>query len=166
MSASVTRRTLLAGTGVLAAGAVTGVAAARILPRDMVPLVGPGYRPTDKDEVGIWQRMERVEEEIAGSNLLIKDDRLNAYLRDLIGKVGGPATRDMRIYLARIPDFNAVMFPTGFSVVFSGLLLQDAQRGPAGRGHRPRERAFPAEAPDPPVARHPHQVRPAWRSDR
>ena len=124
MSGLLSRRTVLAGTGVLAAGAVTGVAAARVLPRDMVPLVGPGYRPTDKDEVGIWQRMERVEEEISGSNLLIKDSALNAYLRDLIGKVGGPATRDMRIYLARIPEFNAVMFPTGFSIVFSGLLLR------------------------------------------
>jgi predicted Zn-dependent protease len=30
----------------------------------------------------------------------------------------------MRIYLARIPDFNAVMFPSGFSVIFSGLLLR------------------------------------------
>ena len=30
----------------------------------------------------------------------------------------------MRIYLAHIPDFNAVMFPTGFAVVFSGLLLR------------------------------------------
>jgi predicted Zn-dependent protease len=30
----------------------------------------------------------------------------------------------MRIYLAHIPDFNALMFPTGFSVVFSGLLLR------------------------------------------
>jgi predicted Zn-dependent protease len=30
----------------------------------------------------------------------------------------------MRIYLARIPEFNAVMFPTGFAVVFSGLLIR------------------------------------------
>ena len=30
----------------------------------------------------------------------------------------------MRIYLARIPEFNAVMFPTGFTVIFSGLLLR------------------------------------------
>ena len=30
----------------------------------------------------------------------------------------------MRIYLAHIPEFNAVMFPTGFAVVFSGLLLR------------------------------------------
>ena len=30
----------------------------------------------------------------------------------------------MRIYVARIPEFNAVMFPTGFTVIFSGLLLR------------------------------------------
>ena len=90
----------------------------------MVPLIGPGYRPVDADERGLWQQYARVEEEIAGSNLLIKDPPLTTYLRDLIGKVGGPAARDMRIYLARIPDFNAVMFPTGFTVIFSGLLLR------------------------------------------
>jgi predicted Zn-dependent protease len=72
----------------------------------------------------MWQQMERVEEEVSGSNLLIKDPRLTGYLGDLIGRVGGPAARDMRIYLARIPEFNAVMFPTGFAVVFSGLLLR------------------------------------------
>ncbi len=90
----------------------------------MEPLIGPGYKPTDRDEIGLWQQMERVEEEVAGSNLLIKDPALNDYLRDLIGKVGGPAAKDMRIYVARIPEFNAVMFPTGFTVVFSGLLLR------------------------------------------
>jgi len=124
MSAVLTRRSLLAGGGAAVAGLATGVAQARILPRDMVPLVGPGHRPVDKDEQGMWQQMERVEAEIADSNLLIKDAGLNGYLRDLIGKVGGPATKDMRIYLARIPEFNAMMFPTGFSVVFSGLLLR------------------------------------------
>ena len=124
MSAVLTRRRMLAGGGAAIAGLASGVAQARILPRDMVPLVGPGHRPVDKDEQGMWQQMERVEAEIADSNLLIKDTGLNAYLRDLIGKVGGPATKDMRIYLARIPEFNAMMFPTGFAVVFSGLLLR------------------------------------------
>jgi hypothetical protein len=101
-----------------------GLAQARILPKDMVPLIGPGYRAVDQDEKGLWQQMERVEEEVAGSNLLIKDPALTRYLSGLIGNVGGPAARDMRIYLARIPEFNAVMFPTGFAVVFSGLLLR------------------------------------------
>ena len=81
-------------------------------------------RPTERDEIGLWQQMERVEEEIAGSNLLINDPKLTGYLKNLIGTVGGPAAKDFRIYLARIPDFNAMMFPSGFAVVFSGLLLR------------------------------------------
>lgn len=118
------RRTLLAGGGALAAASMTGVAQARIRPSEMVPLIGPGYRPTEKDEQGLWHYVERIEEEVAGSNLLIKDEGVTSYVRELIGKVGGPAAQDMRIYVARIPDFNAMMFPTGFSIVFSGLLLR------------------------------------------
>lgn len=118
------RRSLLVGGGALAAASMTGVAQARVRPQDMVPLIGPGYRPTDADEQGLWQLMDRVEEEVAGSNLLIKDPAITGYLQQLIGTVGGPAAKDMRIYLARIPDFNAMMFPSGFSVVFSGLLLR------------------------------------------
>ena len=120
----VTRRSLLVGGGAAAAALHTGVASARALPRDMVPLVGPGFKPTERDEQGLWKEMERVEEEIAGSNLLITDPKLTGYMQNLIGTVGGPAAKDFRIYLARIPDFNAMMFPTGFAVVFSGLLLR------------------------------------------
>jgi predicted Zn-dependent protease len=120
----VSRRSLLIGGGALAAGTVTGVAEARIRPAEMVPLIGPGYRAQEVDEKGLWQQMDRVEEEVAGSNLLLKDPALTNYLRDLIGTVGGPAAKDMRIYLAHIPEFNAVMFPTGFAVIFSGLLLR------------------------------------------
>jgi len=122
--AGLSRRSLLVGGGVAAASLTTGLAQARVLPGDMVPLVGPGFKPTDKDEQGIWQLMDRAEEEISGSNLLIQDPKLTGYLRDLIGKVGGPAAKDFRIYLAHIPEFNAMMFPTGFAVVFSGLLLR------------------------------------------
>lgn len=118
------RRSLLIGGGVAAASLTTGVAQARIRPQDMVPLVGPGFKPTDKDEQGIWQLMVRAEEEIAGSNLLMTDPQLNSYLKNLIGRVGGPAAQDFRIYIAHIPEFNAMMFPTGFSVIFSGLLLR------------------------------------------
>jgi predicted Zn-dependent protease len=118
-----TRRSLLVG-GIAAAAFRPGLAEARIRPSDMVPLVGPGFRPTDADERGLWEQMQRVEEEIADSDLLITDSNITGYLRDLIGTVGGPAARDFRIYLARIPDFNAMMFPTGFALVFSGLLLR------------------------------------------
>ena len=126
MSISVSRRQMLAGTGAATLALVTGTATAtaRILPAAMTPLIGAGYRPVDADEKGMWQQMERVEEEVAGSNVLITDPTLIDYLRGLIGAVGGPAAKDFRIYLARVPDFNAMMFPTGFAVVFSGLLLR------------------------------------------
>jgi predicted Zn-dependent protease len=120
----VSRRSLLVGGGVAAASLATGAAHARVRPADVDPLIGPGFKPTDKDEQGLWQQMERAEEEIAGSNLLITDPALTGYLKALIGKVGGPAAQDFRIYLAHIPEFNAMMFPSGFAVVFSGLLLR------------------------------------------
>ena len=119
-----TRRSLLVGGGAAAATLHVGIAQARISPQAMIPLVGPGYKPTERDEIGLWHEMERVEEEIAGSNLLITDPNITGYLQNIIGTVGGPAAKDFRIYLARISDFNAMMFPTGFAVVFSGLLLR------------------------------------------
>ena len=122
--AEISRRSLLVGGGAIAASMATGVAQARTRPADMVPLIGPGFKPTDEDEKGLWQLMDRAEEEISGSNLLIKDPELVSYLQDIIGRVGGPAAKDMRIYLAHVPDFNAMMFPSGFSVIFTGLLLR------------------------------------------
>src|SRR3954453_21006867 len=120
----ISRPSLLAAAGIGAAALHTGVANARIRPADMIPLVGPGFRPTETDEQGLWKEMDRVEEEIADSNLLITDPNITSYLQNIIGTVGGPAAKDFRIYLARIPEFNAMMFPTGFAVVFSGLLLR------------------------------------------
>ena len=119
-----TGRAMLLGGAAAAASIGTGAAQARIRPQDMVPLIGPGFKPTDRDEMGLWKEMERAEEEIAGSNLVIEDPRLAGYLKNVIGTVGGPAAQDFRIYLVRIPDFNAMMFPSGFAVVFSGLLLR------------------------------------------
>ncbi|MCY7339701.1 MAG: M48 family metalloprotease [Sphingomonas bacterium] len=121
---AIDRRGMLLAGAALAAASATGTASARILPSAMVPLIGPGYRPVDADEKGMWQQMARVEEEIAGSNLVVNDPALATYLQGLIGKVGGPAARDFRIYLVRVPDFNAMMFPTGFAMVFTGLLLR------------------------------------------
>jgi predicted Zn-dependent protease len=118
------RRSLLIGGAAATASIHAGVAEARIKPQDMVPLVGPGFKPTERDEMGLWKEMDRAEEEIAGSNLLINDPKLTGYLKGIIGKVGGAAAQDFRIYLAHIPDFNAMMFPSGFAVVFTGLLLR------------------------------------------
>jgi predicted Zn-dependent protease len=122
--AEISRRALLLGGGAAAASLATTVTHARVLPQNMTPLVGKGFQPTDKDEQGLWDEMNRVEEEISGSNLLVNDPKVTGYLKNLIGTVGGPAAQDFRIYLLRIPEFNAMMFPSGFAIVFSGLLLR------------------------------------------
>jgi predicted Zn-dependent protease len=122
--ALLSRRALLAGGGAALASLYAGAAEARIDPKNMVPLVGKGFQPVDRDEKGLWQAMDRVEEEVSGSDLVVPDPALQSYIKNIIGTVGGPAAQDFRIYLMRIPDFNAMMFPTGFAVVFSGLLLR------------------------------------------
>ncbi|MBV8685900.1 MAG: M48 family metalloprotease [Alphaproteobacteria bacterium] len=119
-----TRRMMLGGLGCACCGGLAAPAGARIPPGSLRPVVTPGYRPVDADEQGLWQQYRRVEEEIAGSNLLIRDDALARYLGGIAGRVGGPAAKDLRIYLAHVPEFNAFMAPTGFMVVFSGLLLR------------------------------------------
>lgn len=119
-----TRRAMLGGLGCACCAGVASRAAARIAPGSLRAVVTPGYRPVDKDEAGMWQQYRRVEEEIAGSNLLIRDPALAHYLGGIAERVGGPAARDLRVYLAHIPEFNAFMAPTGFMVVFSGLLLR------------------------------------------
>jgi len=120
----ISRRAMLAGGGAVAASLATGSAHARVRPADMKPLIGPGYRPTERDEIGFWQQMDRIEEEVAGSNILVKEPEVVSYVTNLIRTVGGPAAQDMRIYIARDPNFNAVMFPSGMAIVFSGLLLR------------------------------------------
>ncbi len=124
MSDLLTRRALLGGFGCACCAGLAGIADARISPQSMTPLITRGYRPTEKDEQGLWQQYERVEHEIAGSNLLLQDKALTSYVGDLTERVGGPAAKDLRIYLAHIPEFNAFMAPTGFMVVFTGLLTR------------------------------------------
>lgn len=124
MSIMTTRRALMGGFGCACCAGLVGVADARLSPAAMEPLIGPGHRPTDTDEKGMWQLYERAERDIADSNLLIKDKALTSYLGGIAEKVGGPAAKDLRVYLAHVPDFNAFIAPTGFMVVFSGLLTR------------------------------------------
>jgi Zn-dependent protease with chaperone function len=124
MNDILTRRMLLGGLGCACCAGLAGTALARIAPHAMKPLITPGYRPTETDEKGLWQQYERVEQEIAGSNLLIQDKALASYLGGIAERVGGPAAKDLRVYVAQIPEFNAFIAPTGFMVVFSGLLTR------------------------------------------
>ena len=158
---------LLAGGGVAAASLATGAAQARIRPADMVPLIGPGYRPTDA------RRARPVAANGAGRG---GDRRLQPadqgpgarppICSDLIGKVGGPAAQGSAHLSGAHPRVQRLHGPDRLH----GHLLRpapaDARRGAARRRHRPRSRPFPAPPPDPPVARHAH-ARPtssrSWR---
>ena len=124
MKTEVTRRAMLGGLCGACCAGLNGVAHARVSPSEVEPLIGPGHRPIDIDEQGLWHLYERAERDIAESNLLIRDPQLTSYLGTITERVGGPAASDLRVYLAHIPEFNAFMAPTGFMVVFSGLLTR------------------------------------------
>ena len=87
--------------------------------------VAPGYQPpAGSDEKGLWQQMDRVEQELQTSPFVIRDPKLNAYLREIVCRLGKDYCSDMRIYIVRTPQFNASMAPNGMMEVWTGLLLR------------------------------------------
>jgi Zn-dependent protease with chaperone function len=117
------RRGLIAGG--LCACCLPGAAGAqRISPSAMTPLIGKGYRPVDTDEKGLWSRVERIEEEIAGSSLRVTDPALTAYLSGVQHRVAREAEGSVRLYVMRSADFNAAMFPNGMMLIHTGTLVR------------------------------------------
>lgn len=94
------------------------------LPSDLEPLIGDGYRPSDKDERGLWQSIERLEEEIASSTLVVQSPDLAAYTMEVMGRLIGRAPGDLRAYIIRDASFNASMFPNGMMLVHTGFLAR------------------------------------------
>jgi tetratricopeptide (TPR) repeat protein len=87
--------------------------------------VTPGERPPiDSDEAGLWMTMDNVEEDYNTSGKLIKDEKLNSYLREIIYRLTPEYANDIRIYVMEVPYFNAFMAPNGAMVVWSGFLLR------------------------------------------
>jgi predicted Zn-dependent protease len=97
---------------------------ARVLRTDLAPLVSAGYRPTDPDERGLWQECDRLERELAASNLLIPDPALKDYIAGVMARLLGAQGAQLRIYPVRSPEFNAAMTPNGMMIVQSGLLVR------------------------------------------
>jgi len=84
-----------------------------------------GYQPAPtSDEAGLWLVMDRSEKDLKTSGKLITDTRANEYLREVICRLATDICEDVRIYLVRIPYFNATMAPNGVMQVWSGLLLR------------------------------------------
>lgn len=85
----------------------------------------PGYAPVGGDEKGLWAEFDEQEREIKTSKLLVKDERVNAYLRQVLCRVTGQsACAAIRLYLIRSPIFNAGMAPNGMMLLYTGTLLR------------------------------------------
>jgi len=109
-------------------GCVFGLAGANALakstPGQLDALISSDYQPSDADERGLWHLCDRLEKEVAASNLLIRDEGLNTYLRNVTGRLLGSYRSDVRIYAMRNADFNASMTPNGMMIVNSGFLAR------------------------------------------
>ena len=87
--------------------------------------LSPGERPDiTSDEADIWMMMDRAERQAATSGRVINDPALNAYLGDMVCKLSGDYCGDVRVYIMRVPEFNATMGANGMMSVYSGLLLR------------------------------------------
>ncbi len=105
-------------------GCLPGIASARVLPMDLDPLVDVNYEPVDPDERGIWQSCERLEEEIRTSPRRLIAPDLESCTRDVLERLIGRATPELRVYLMREASFNASMAPTGMMVVHTGFMAR------------------------------------------
>jgi predicted Zn-dependent protease len=87
--------------------------------------VQPGYQPAlNSDEAGLWLVMDKSEQELKTSGSLITDAAANAYLEEVVCRLASDLCTDVRVYLVRVPHFNASMAPNGVMQVWSGLLLR------------------------------------------
>lgn len=83
------------------------------------------YQPQGVDEIGLWREDDESERRLAASPLVIRDEGLTGYLKDVLCRtVGEDRCKATRIYVMREPTFNATMSPNGTMRVFSGLLLR------------------------------------------
>lgn len=88
------------------------------------PYVG-AYQPQGVDEIGLWREEDEEERALANSPILIRDEALNAYVRNVLcTTVGTDRCKAARIYIVRVPIFNATMTPNGTMRIFSGLFLR------------------------------------------
>jgi predicted Zn-dependent protease len=108
----------------LAAGLLLGCQGNPSRP-DGSAIVQKGYQPAlDSDEAGLWLVMDQAEQDLKTSGKLITDPEVNAYLKEVVCRLANDLCEDVRVYLVRVPYFNATMAPNGVMQVWSGLLLR------------------------------------------
>lgn len=68
--------------------------------------------------------MDQAEKEIRQAPVIVRDEALNAYVKEVACKVVGDYCSDLRVYIVDAPVFNASMAPNGAMLVFTGALLR------------------------------------------
>lgn len=87
--------------------------------------IPPGVRPAvDTVEGGIWYSADKIEAKGRTAGNRIHDKELNVYLNKIACDLAGPYCPDMRVYLLRVPIFNASMSPNGMMSIYTGFLLR------------------------------------------
>ena len=75
-------------------------------------------------EGSIWMMSDNAEASIRRGAGIVTDAALNAYIGGIVCRLAGPYCGEIRTYIVRVPDFNAMMYPNGTMVVWTGLLLR------------------------------------------
>lgn len=76
------------------------------------------------DEGGLWAMMDREEAKLRKSPFNLRAPELQAYIHGIACRLAGEHCPDVRVYLMRVPFFNANMAPNGMMQVWSGLMLR------------------------------------------
>jgi len=100
-------------------------AAALGAPAPLPPPYAGVYQPHGVDEIGLWREDDEGERKLANSPIVIRDEKLTAYVKGVLcAAVGHDRCDATRVYVLREPSMNATMSPNGTVRVYSGLLLR------------------------------------------
>jgi predicted Zn-dependent protease len=98
-----------------------------------LPPYSAAYEPRTVDERGLWMDADEHERQLRDSPLVIRDEALNTYVRDVLcNSVGADRCSGARIYVLEVPATNAFMAPNGMMVIWSGLLLRTRNEAELG----------------------------------
>lgn len=87
--------------------------------------LAPGERPEKASiEAGLWMQIEKIEKATKRSGRLVKDPKLNAYVKRIVCNLAGEYCSDIRVYIFNVNLFNAAMYPNGMMHIYTGLLLR------------------------------------------
>lgn len=90
-----------------------------------LPVWNGALQPQDRDERGLWMLSNDDEALLKGSRFLVTDAGLNEYVRGVLCKtVGADRCAAVRLYIMRVPAFNASMSPNGMMQLWSGALVR------------------------------------------